>query len=102
MLPLICFLVEVSKSNSSSRLPLRTTTRVSSGWAASMSIKRFAMDRNSEGRPRVRAIVGRRRRAKGGDAGGACGWSVEQLRGKAHGGPRRGGRTPPTGEEGGV
>ncbi len=42
MLPFTCFLVDDSKSNSSSRLPLSTTTRVSSGWAASMSM-RFAI-----------------------------------------------------------
>src|SRR5690606_7773742 len=38
MLPLSCFLFSDSKSNSSMRLPRTTTTRVSSGWEASMSI----------------------------------------------------------------
>src|SRR5689334_23915409 len=38
MLPLSCFLFELSKSNSSTRDPSTTTTRVSSAWAASMSI----------------------------------------------------------------
>src|SRR5271169_873463 len=38
MLPRSGFLLADSKSNSSTRLPLRTTTRVSSGWEASMII----------------------------------------------------------------
>src|SRR5260221_14469709 len=38
MLPRSCFLELLSKSNSSTRLPSITTPRVSSGWAASMSI----------------------------------------------------------------
>ena len=43
MLPRNCFLLAASKSNSSTRLPRTTTTRVSSGWAASISIL-FAID----------------------------------------------------------
>src|ERR1700751_69659 len=38
MLPLNCLRCADSKSNSSTRLPRKTTTRVSSGWVASMSI----------------------------------------------------------------
>src|ERR1700723_445326 len=38
MLPRGGFLLADSKSNSSTRLPLRTTTRVSSGWEASIII----------------------------------------------------------------
>src|SRR6516165_10395147 len=38
MLPLSCLRCADSKSNSSTRLPRKTTTRVSSGWVASMSI----------------------------------------------------------------
>src|SRR5882757_7140981 len=38
MLPRSCLRLADSKSNSSTRLPRRTTTRVSSGWVASMSI----------------------------------------------------------------
>src|SRR6185437_2824078 len=38
MFPLSGFLLADSKSNSSTRLPLSTTTRVSSGWDASMII----------------------------------------------------------------
>src|SRR5215469_12384542 len=38
MLPLNCLRCADSKSNSSTRLPRRTTTRVSSGWVASISI----------------------------------------------------------------
>ncbi len=39
MLPFSCFLVDVSTSNSSRRVPFTTTTRVSSGWVASMSMR---------------------------------------------------------------
>src|SRR5579875_125455 len=42
MFPLSCFLVAVSKSKSSSRLPFSTATLVSSGWAASINM-RFAI-----------------------------------------------------------
>src|SRR5689334_12201937 len=42
MLPRSCLRLADSKSNSSTRLPRNTTTLVSSGWAASMSIL-FAM-----------------------------------------------------------
>src|SRR6185369_6699276 len=38
MLPLSCFLFAVSKSKSSTIFPSSTATRVSSGWAASISI----------------------------------------------------------------
>src|SRR4249920_47589 len=38
MLPRSCLRLADSKSNSSTRLPRSTTTLVSSGWAASMSI----------------------------------------------------------------
>src|SRR5256886_10249585 len=38
MLPRSCFRCAVSKSNSSTRLPRTTTTRVSSGWVASINI----------------------------------------------------------------
>src|SRR3954451_13604576 len=38
MFPRSGFLLADSKSNSSTRLPLRTNTRVSSGWEASMII----------------------------------------------------------------
>src|SRR3982750_4129470 len=38
MLPRSCLRLADSKSNSSTRLPRRTTTRVSSGWVASISI----------------------------------------------------------------
>ena len=61
MLPLICFLVDVSTSNSSSRVPSSTTTRVSSGCVASISIlltMRFNSPRCRE--PRVRNLSARR------------------------------------------
>src|SRR5258708_31888851 len=38
MFPLSCFRLELSKSNSSTRVPSTTTTRVSSAWAASINI----------------------------------------------------------------
>src|SRR5438477_11290223 len=38
MLPRRCLRLADSKSNSSTRLPRRTTTRVSSGWVESISI----------------------------------------------------------------
>src|SRR5258708_31394967 len=38
MFPLSCFRLELSKSNSSTRDPSTTTTRVSSAWAASINI----------------------------------------------------------------
>src|SRR5579872_7393102 len=38
MLPRSCLRAWLSKSNSSTRVPSRTTTRVSSAWAASISI----------------------------------------------------------------
>jgi len=38
MLPRSCLRLALSKSNSSTRLPRSTTTRVSSGWVASISI----------------------------------------------------------------
>ena len=42
MFPFTCLFVDDSKSNSSRRVPLTTTTRVSSGWVASISM-RFAI-----------------------------------------------------------
>src|SRR4029078_8914653 len=38
MLPRSCLRLALSKSNSSTRLPRSTTTRVSSGWVASINI----------------------------------------------------------------
>src|SRR5438445_7139789 len=38
MFPLSCFRLELSKSNSSTRVPWTPTTRVSSAWAASINI----------------------------------------------------------------
>src|SRR5215813_5008 len=53
MLPLNCLRCADSKSNSSTRLPRKTTTRVSSGWVASMSIL-LAIGESHEGRVRSR------------------------------------------------
>src|SRR5215467_7423944 len=54
MLPRSCLRLADSKSNSSTRLPRRTTTRVSSGWVASMSIL-FGIEYSLDGRhPRRR------------------------------------------------
>src|ERR1700733_12572019 len=49
MLPRSCLRCADSKSNSSTRLPRRTTTRVSSGWVASMSIL-LAIGKSHKGR----------------------------------------------------
>src|SRR6266481_6762302 len=69
MLPLRGLRLAVSKSNSSSRVPSTTTTRVSSGWLASMSMRR-AMARS-------RGVGSQPARATGGQAasvvrGGRC------------------------------
>src|ERR1700719_421000 len=62
MLPRSCLRLADSKSNSSTRLPRRTTTRVSSGWVASISIL-LGIDRSHTGmRRRGRATQPRRRR----------------------------------------
>src|SRR6516225_2184505 len=60
MLPLSCFLCADSKSNSSTRLPRKTTTRVSSGWVASMSIL-LAICKSHEGWPAAHSVPERRR-----------------------------------------
>jgi len=62
MLPLSCLRCADSKSNSSTRLPRRTTTRVSSGWVASMSIL-LAICKSHEGR-RAALFVPKRRRTR--------------------------------------
>src|SRR5215831_12653050 len=49
MLPRSCLRLADSKSNSSTRWPRRTTTRVSSGWVASMSIL-LGIDQSHGGR----------------------------------------------------
>src|SRR2546427_1864453 len=51
MLPRSCLRLADSKSNSSTRLPRRTTTRVSSGWVASISIL-LGIDQSLDGRRR--------------------------------------------------
>src|ERR1700690_3484514 len=88
MFPLICLFVELSKSNSSSLLPLRTTTRVSSGWAASISM-RFAIASNSEERQRLRYRAGGRRCSKGCEARGVSGRSGMEDKSNGHRGPVR-------------
>src|SRR5258708_16203553 len=50
MLPRSCLRLADSKSNSSTRLPRRTTTRVSSGWVASISIL-LGIDESHDGTP---------------------------------------------------
>src|SRR5262249_46957796 len=78
MLPLICFFVDVSKSNSSRRLLLlTTTTRVSSGWVESINM-RLAMGHNSGARRAFRAKDGRRRCLSLGEARAVSGHSVER------------------------
>src|SRR5580704_2908467 len=60
MLPRSCLRCADSKSNSSTRLPRRTTTRVSSGWVASMSIS-LAILQSHDGRRAVCSAPHRRR-----------------------------------------
>src|ERR1700757_3360299 len=60
MLPLNCLRCADSKSNSSTRLPRKTTTRVSSGWVASMSIL-LAICKSLEGWPAAHSVPERRR-----------------------------------------
>src|SRR5579884_139132 len=77
MLPLTCFLVDDSKSNSSRRLPFSTTTRVSSEWAASINM-RFGI----QGKLRRALRPGEDRRAARPlceEAGCACDHGIERL-----------------------
>jgi hypothetical protein len=63
-----CLRLADSKSNSSTRLPRRTTTRVSSGWVASMSIL-LGIEQSLDGRPahgRPSSPRGRRKTARPG------------------------------------
>src|SRR5262249_1494457 len=75
MLPLNCLRCADSKSNSSTRLPRRTTTRVSSGWVASISILLAIgkSHRDRLGRLR-RAVPARDVSAPDGGTGPICGW----------------------------
>src|SRR5881392_476592 len=64
MLPRSCLRLADSKSNSSTRLPRRTTTRVSSGWVASTSIL-LDIDQSLDGRLAHRSPpLGRRKTAR--------------------------------------
>src|SRR5580700_2673600 len=65
MLPRSCLRCADSKSNSSTRLPRKTTTRVSSGWVASMSIL-LAILQSHDGRRAACSAPHRRRET------GAC------------------------------
>src|SRR6185295_3589429 len=60
MLPRSCLRCADSKSNSSTRLPRKTTTRVSSGWVASMSIL-LAICKSHKGCPAAHSVPERRR-----------------------------------------
>src|SRR5271154_849732 len=60
MLPRSCLRFADSKSNSSTRLPRKTTTRVSSGWVASMSIL-LAICKSHESWPAAHSVPERRR-----------------------------------------
>src|SRR5215469_16570233 len=62
MLPRSCLRLADSKSNSSTRFPRTTTTRVSSGWVASMSIL-LAIDVTRDGAS-ARAGPARQRQAE--------------------------------------
>src|ERR1700724_3140248 len=63
MLPRSCLRLADSKSNSSTRFPRTTTTRVSSGWVASMSIL-LAIELTLEGAPASARPAPWRRRAE--------------------------------------
>src|SRR6266851_7985349 len=69
MLPLRGLRVAVSKSNSSSRVPSTTTTRVSSGWLASMSMRLAMGSLRGVGSLPARATGGQ---AASGGRGGRC------------------------------
>src|SRR5262249_32588026 len=60
MLPLNCLRCADSKSNSSTRLPRRATTRVSSGWVASMSILLAIGKSHTDRLGRLRRVVSAR------------------------------------------
>src|SRR6185312_2791195 len=68
MLPRSCLRLALSKSNSSTRLPRITTTRVSSGWDASISIL-LAIGESHCGGPAGGRARNRRRTAGGGGPG---------------------------------
>ena len=87
MLPRSCFLLADSKSNSSMRLPLRTTTRVSSGCDASMSILLLDMANSvREGAHAEARRVDRRRKADGRSRGVERGAPRERVESRR---PRR-------------
>src|ERR1700675_2085182 len=61
MLPRNCLRWAVSKSNSSTRLPRSTTTRVSSGWVASINILSAIGKSHWARQPRTLARLRRRK-----------------------------------------
>src|SRR4029079_16266974 len=75
MLPRSCLRLADSKSNSSTRLPRITTTRVSSGWDASISILLVIIEAHCDGPAGGSARI--RRRATGGE--GTCQIGVEGM-----------------------
>src|SRR5881398_1633253 len=85
MLPFSCRRLADSKSNSSTRLPRRTTTRVSSGWVASISIL-LAIDRSLDG-GRMRPCLPATRAAQDGTTDASLtvveGLGLERARGKS-------------------
>src|SRR5262245_3954867 len=80
MLPRSCLRLADSKSNSSTRLPRRTTTRVSSGWVASISILLGIDQSLDRKRPhsRVRAPHGRPKAAQQGTCLTVVEWKGRQ------------------------
>ena len=82
-----------SKSNSSTRLPRTTTTRVSSGWVASMSIL-LAIDKSLFGGPACARSQSKRRMRTAPDGARRWGGRVGPLR---HGARRRTRCTPRNG-----
>src|SRR5258707_8748481 len=79
MLPRSCLRLADSKSNSSTRLPRRTTTRVSSGWVASTSIL-LDIDQSLDGRLAHRSPPDGRRNAARPETGPMVGEMMIVLR----------------------
>src|SRR5258708_38491664 len=78
MLAISCLRLADSKSNSSTRLPRRTTTRVSSGWVASISIL-FGIDESHDGGMPARDRPSPRRGRRGTARPESCLIAVEWL-----------------------
>src|SRR5436305_15326838 len=83
MLHLSCLRCADSKSNSATRLPRKTTTRVSSGWVASISILLLAIGKSHRDRPACSRRAASAGRADTGPIFG--GWDGLEAAGTASG-----------------